>query len=133
MRDYFLKTCEELDSIVFNGDSLYLEEEKESLKKYLERWNNAVKEHELIENEEKQLQDQEKQLQKDNPLGKLLRDMDDDFVNLARGSTIEELSIAREVVRRIAFMSGYGKNPEMCLCSNKVVGKINKIMEENND
>lgn len=48
MRPWLYKACEEIDAAIFSGDTLYQPEELAALKKYLQRWNRAVAEHEAI-------------------------------------------------------------------------------------
>lgn len=44
MHSFHEEACEAIDAAVFSGDILYTD--LEEFKKYLERWNRAVKEHE---------------------------------------------------------------------------------------
>jgi hypothetical protein len=48
MDNYLDKLCDELDAAIFSGDLLYVETQRSLLKTYLERWQRAVNEHEVL-------------------------------------------------------------------------------------
>ena len=43
-----------------------------------------------------------------------LFESDAEFLDMACGSTLEEIETAIKVLKRVAFASGYGKHPDLC-------------------
>lgn len=46
MRHYLLVACEQIDASVFSSDMLFSDEDRATLKEYVERWQRAITEHE---------------------------------------------------------------------------------------
>ena len=49
--------CDDIDAMVFTGDLLYVKEERETLKKFVENWSKAIAHHEQMEKEEQSRRD----------------------------------------------------------------------------
>ncbi len=49
------------------------------------------------------------------------------MVQLHEGFSQEEIRIAKNVMQKIAFRSGYGKNTQLCLYANKILQHIQSL------
>ena len=48
MRKYIEQACEEIDAAMFSGDAFLEKEERESLTRYINRWQRQMKEFEEL-------------------------------------------------------------------------------------
>lgn len=77
MRKFIHDACESLDASVFSGDLLYVPMEREEVRKYIERWARAFKEHDdaaKVEHERRQAFETDWQTKNQIPMNTRMHD-----------------------------------------------------------
>jgi len=52
MDNYLYEACESIDAVIFSGDCMYDESNRQELREYMSRWERGIKQFESLESEE---------------------------------------------------------------------------------